>query len=181
MFGGGGANLYGYAANDPLNLIDLTGAIPLAVTAVIGAGIGAAYGYINSLNTGGDRTTGALKGAAVGAAIGSGAAFFGGLAAAAGSGLGAQAAAGALGGFIGGTNGSLLAKLLLEGDVDWTEVGLSGLLGVGVGVSEVGLLGYAASVGYVSTANVVSLEVGIGICGGTSDLLFNTIRDEVQE
>ena len=47
----GGLNLYGYAMNDPVNFIDVTGKNPLAIAAVIGGGAaaGAAGSFLGTL------------------------------------------------------------------------------------------------------------------------------------
>ena len=64
-FAGGGANLYGYVLNDPVNLVDPSGRVGL-----VGAGIGAISGGIGAAITSGGDLGSIAAGVVVGAAVG---------------------------------------------------------------------------------------------------------------
>ncbi len=97
LFAGGDTNLYGYVLNDPVNLIDPEGTVPLAVwpvwTGVVGGVVGIGSGVYNSSSC-------SAAGVAIDAVLGGVIGFAGGFLAGVG---GAQTVIGKIGAVVGGT------------------------------------------------------------------------------
>jgi RHS repeat-associated protein len=110
----GGANLYAYAAGNPVDLVDLNGRNPAAVAIGAAAATGAVanvIGYVVWAAATDTPVTGsALAGAAVGGAIG-----------------GAAALLGPVGAFVGGAVGAAVEDGIAGREQSWANIGVSGL------------------------------------------------------
>jgi RHS repeat-associated protein len=185
LFGGSATNLYSYGGSDPLNHADPLGLVPILLPmlggAAVGAIAGAAFGALNALSTGGDPASAAARGAIVGAGIGSGAALFGALATGAGLGAGGAALNGAFGGALGAGNATVMMQASLDGALDWDEV--LRMMGIGAlaGAGSAGLGAAAAAAGIEGAGVGTSIELGVGICGGSADLLSLSVLDELRD
>jgi hypothetical protein len=168
------ANLYEYAFNDPVNLIDATGALPWFATALIGTGIGGIYGAVSAFASGSNPAEGLAKGALVGFGIGSGA-YVGTLLA--GGSVGATVVFTSAGGAGGAAYATLTAQLWLDGEANEEELCKNTLIGLTVPFAAASLTLYASGVGYGAEAGV-AVEVVANISGGAADLLGDATQEQ---
>ena len=135
-FGGGNINLYGYAGNDPTNVTDPSGKCPMCITALVGAGVGAAAGAFWAYENSGNVWHGALDGAIAGGVTGVTMGLAGpAVAGAFGGGMVGGAAAGAFANAIGNLAEQGFENLAgRQCGINWGSVGLGGGFGAAFGL-----------------------------------------------